>query len=65
MKDSTDIANIRENFTTFGELSQLAASDISDLVDDFRRRTLTYGKYDMPLTIHKRLKFTIDWLLYF
>ena len=65
VKDSTDFANIRENFTTFDELSQLTDSDISDLVDDFRRRTVTSGKYAMPLTIHKRLKFTIDWLLDF
>ena len=65
MKDSTDIANIRENFTTFDELSQLTSSNISDLVDDFRRITLTAGKYAMPLTIQKLLKFTIDWLLYF
>ena len=65
VKDSTDIANIRENFTTFDELSQLTARNISDLVDDFRRRNLTDGKYAMPLTIKKRLKFTIDWMLYF
>ena len=65
VKDSTDIANIRENFTTFDELSQLTASNISDLVDDFRRINLTAGKYAMPLTIQKRLKFTIDWLLDF
>ena len=60
MKDSTDIANIRENFTT-----QLTANNKSDLVDNFRHRTFTAGKYDMPLTIQKRLKLTIDWLLYF
>ena len=65
MTDSTDISKIRENFTTFDELSQLAASNISDLVDEFRRRTLTNGKYAMPLTIQKRFKFTIDWLLDF
>ena len=65
VKDSTDIENIRENFTTFDELSQLTASDKSDLVDDFRRRTLTTGKYAMTLTIQKHLKFTIDWLLDF
>ena len=46
--DSTHIANIRENFTTFDELSQITASNISNLVDDFRRRTLTAGKYSMP-----------------
>ena len=63
--DSTDIANICENFTTIDEISQLTASDKSDLVDDFKRRTLTAGKYAMPLTIQKRLKFTIDWLLDF
>ena len=51
VKYSTDIANKCENFTTFNELSQISASDISDLVDDFRRRTLTSGKYAMPLTI--------------
>ena len=65
VKYSTDISNIRENFTTFDELSQLTVRDISDLVDDFRRRTLTAGKYTMSLTIQKRLKFTIDWLLDF
>ena len=65
VKDSTDIANIWENFTTFDDLSQLTASDISDLVDDFRRRNLTAGKYAMPLTIQKRFNFTIDWLLEF
>ena len=63
--DSTNIANIRENFTTFDELSQLTANDISDLVDDFRRITLTAGKYAMPLTMQKRLEFTINWLLDF
>ena len=63
--DSTNIANIRENFTTFDELSQLTARDISNLVDDLRRRTLTAGKYAMPLRIQKRLKFTIDWPLDF
>ena len=65
MTDTTDITNIRENFTTFDELSQLTPSDISDLVDDFRLRTLTDGKYAMPLTVQKRLKFTIDWFLDF
>ena len=65
MTDSTNIANIREKFTTFDELSQLTASNIRDLVDDFRRRTLTAGKYAMPLTIQKRLKFTIYWILEF
>ena len=65
MTDSTNISNIHENFTTFDELSQLTSSDISDLVDDFRRRTLTAGKYAMPLTIQKRLKLTIDCLLDF
>ena len=35
------------------------------MVDDFRRRTLTAGKYAMKLTIQKHLKFTIDWLLDF
>ena len=65
VRDSTYIANIRENFTTFDELSQLTSSNISYLVDDFRRRTLTVGKYAMLLTIQKRLKFTIYWLLDF
>ena len=65
MKDSTDIANIHENFTTFDELSQLSASDISDLVDYFKPRTLVSGKYFMPLKIQKGLKFTIDWFLVF
>ena len=65
MTDSKNIANICENFTTFDELSQITASDIINFVDDFRRRALTAGKYAMPLTIHKRLKLTIDWLLEF
>ena len=60
-----NIANICENFTNFDEVSKLTASDISDLVDDFRCRTLTAGKYDMPLTIQKRLKLTINQLLDF
>ena len=34
VKDSMDIANIRENFTTFDELSQLTASNISDLAKE-------------------------------
>ena len=65
MKYSTDIANICENFTTSDDLSQITASDISDLGDDFRGRTITAGNYAMSLTIQKRLKFTIDWLLDF
>ena len=65
LKDSTNIANICENFTTFDELSQLTASNISDLVDDFRRKPITSDKYAMPLIIQKRLKFSIDWLLDF
>ena len=65
VKNSTDITNIHENFTTFDEISQITARYISDLVDDFRRRTLTAGKYAMPLTIQKRLKFAINWLLDF
>ena len=60
-----NIANIRENFTTFDDISKITASSISDLVDDFRRITLTASKYAMPLTIQKRLKFTIDWILDF
>ena len=51
VKSSTDIANIRENFNTFDELSQLTDSDICDLVDDFRRITITAGKYVMLLII--------------
>ena len=65
VKYSTDIENICDNFTTFDELSQLTASNISDLVDEFRRRTLTAGNYAMSLIIQKRLKFTIDWMLDF
>ena len=65
MTYSTDIPNIRDNFTTFDELSQRTSSDISDLLDDFRRRTLTTSKYAMQLIIQKRLKFTINWLLDF
>ena len=63
--DTTNIVNIRENSTTFDKLLQFNACNISDLVDDFRRRTLIAGKYAMTLTIQKRLKFTIDWLLDF
>ena len=63
--DTTNIVNIRENSTTFDELLQFNACNISDLVDDFRRRTLIAGKYAMTLTIQKRLKFTINWLLDF
>ena len=63
--EPTNIANIRENFTIFDELSKLTASNISDLVDDFRLRTLTSDKFAMPLTIQKRLKFIMDWLLDF
>ena len=51
VKESKDIENIRENFTTFDDISQLTASDISDFVDDFKLRNLTAGKYAMPLTI--------------
>ena len=49
--DPTNISNICDNFTTFDELSQLTASNKSNLVDDLRSRTLTAGKYAMPLTI--------------
>ena len=51
VKDSTNIANIRENFTTFDELSQLPARNIRDLVDDFKRRTILAGKYVTSLKI--------------
>ena len=61
----TTIANLLENFTTSDDPSQLIASNICDLVDYFRCRTLTDGKYAMTLTIQKGFKFTIDWLLYF
>ena len=63
--DSTDVANICENFNTFDELSQLTARNISNFVDVFRCRTLASGKYSMPLTIQKRLEFKINWLLDF
>ena len=63
--DSTDIANIRESFTTFDELSQITDRYISDLVDEFRRRSLTAGKYSIPLMVQKRVEFTINWLLDF
>ena len=62
VKESMDISNKHENFTTFDELSQIAASNISNLLDDFRRRTLTDGKYAMPMKIQKRSKLTINWL---
>ena len=58
----TNVVNIRENFTTFDEISQLTAKDKSDVVDDFRRRTITAGKYAMPLTIQNCLKFKINLL---
>ena len=58
--DTTNIANIRENFTNFDEISQLIACNIRNLMDDFRHRNLMADKYAMPLTIQKRLKFTID-----
>ena len=60
-----NIASIRENFTTFDELSQITASNKGNFVDDFRRRNITAGKYDMPFMIKKCLEFTIDWLLDF
>ena len=63
--DSMNIAKIRENFATFDELSKLTASNIRGFVDDFKQRTITDGKYALPLTIQKRLKFTIDWLFDF
>ena len=63
--DPMNISNIRENLTIFDELSQLTSNNKSYLVDDFRLITITAGKYAIPLTIQKRLKFTIDWLLDF
>ena len=42
VKDSTDIANIRENFTTFDELSQLTARNIrGDLIRLMKRSKIT------------------------
>ena len=49
--ESTNISNIRENFTTFDEHSQFSASNIRDLVDASRCRTPMSVKYGMPLTI--------------
>ena len=53
--------NVCQNIGSVEDLSSLTAKDISDLVDDLRRRTsVALGKYNMPLFIQKRLKNTIE-----
>ena len=55
--------NVRQNIGSVEDLSSLTAKDISDLVDDLRRRTtVALGKYNMPLVVQKRLKNTIEWI---
>ena len=55
--------NIHQNIDSVEDLSGLTAKDISDLVDDLRRRTsVTLVKYNMPLVAQKRLKNTIEWI---
>ena len=55
--------NVRQNIGSVEDLSSLTAKDISDLVDDLRRRTsVALGKYNMPLVVQKRLKNAIEWI---
>ena len=55
--------NVRQNIGSVEDLSSITAKDISDLVDDLRRRTsVAIGKYNMPLVVQKRLKNTIEWI---
>ena len=55
--------NVRQNIGCVEDLSSLTAKDISDLVDDLRRRTsVALGKYNMSLVIQKRLKDSIEWI---
>ena len=55
--------NVCQNIGSVEDLLSLTAKDISDLVDDLRRRTsVALGKYNMPLVVQKRLKNTIEWI---
>ena len=51
-----------ENYKDLVKVKRLNDEKLQHIYD-FRRRTLTAGKYAMPLTIQRCLKFTIDWLL--
>ena len=56
-------ANVRQNIGSVEDLLSLTEKDISDLVDNLRRRTyVALGKYNMPLVVQKRLKNTIEWI---
>ena len=55
--------NVRQNIGSVEDLSSLTAKEISDLVDNLRRRTsVALGKYNMPLVVQKRLKNAIEWI---
>ena len=55
--------NVCQNIGSVEDLSILTAKDISDLVEDLRRRTsVALGKYNMPLVVQKRLKNAIEWI---
>ena len=55
--------NVTQNIGSVEDLLIITAKDISDLVDDLRRRTsVALGKYNMSLVVHKRLKNTIEWI---
>ena len=55
--------NVRQIIGSVEDLSSLTAKYITDLVDDFRRRTsVALEKYNMPLVVQKRLKYTIEWI---
>ena len=44
--------NVRQNIGSVEDLSSLTAKDISDLVDNLRRRTtVAHRKYNMPLVV--------------
>ena len=53
--------NVRQNIGSVEDLLSLTEKDISDLVDNLRRRTsVALGKYNMPLVVQKSLKNTIE-----
>ena len=55
--------NVRQKIGSVEDLSSLTSKDISDLLDDLRRRTsVSLGKYNIPLVVQKRLKNTIEWI---
>ena len=55
--------NVRQNIGSVEDLSSLTAKDISDLVDNLRRRTsVALGKHNVPLVVQKRLKNAIEWI---